>query len=145
MNKEEANSIFKREVERFRTMPYDEFVRTIKNDVYTAEHVGLSGTRYLIELKTKRKKRKRDIVRVSASLRSLDESREKSKTWNVPFLNIPICFCTMSGIFTSFTRRPEQSLKWKTRDNLCHWLSIRLRSGQAFDLLLLIFWQDNRI
>ena len=41
MNKEEANSIFESEVERFRTMPYDEFVRTIKNDVYTAEHVGL--------------------------------------------------------------------------------------------------------
>lgn len=73
MNKEEANSIFMREVERFRTMPYDEFVRTIKNDVYTAEHVGLSGTRYLIELKTRRKKRKRDIVRVSASIRSLDD------------------------------------------------------------------------
>ena len=111
MNKEEANSIFTSEVERFRTMPYDEFVRTIKNDVYTAEHVGLSGTRYLIELKTRRKKRKRDIVRVSASIRSLDESQEKSKTWNVPFLNIPICFCTMSGIYTRFTRRPEQSLK----------------------------------
>ncbi len=111
MNKEEANSIFESEVERFRTMPYDEFVRTIRNDVYTAEHVGLSGTLYLIELKTRRKKRKRDLVRVSASLRCLDESREESKTWNVPFLNIPICFGTMSGIFTSFTRRSEQSLK----------------------------------
>ena len=111
MNKEEANSIFTSEVERFRTMPYDEFLRTIRNDVYTAKHVGLSGTRYLIELKTRRKKRKRDIVRVSASIRSLDESQGKSKIWNVPFLNIPICFCTMSGIYTRFTRRPEQSLK----------------------------------
>ena len=107
MNKEEANSIFTSEVERFRTMPYDEFVLTIKNDVYIAEHVGLSGTRYLIELMTRRKKRKRDIVRVSASLRSLDESLEESKSWNIPVLKIPICFATMSGIFTRFTRRPE--------------------------------------
>ncbi len=109
MNKEEANAIFKSEVERFRTMPYNEFVQVIENDVYTAEHVGASGTRYLIELKTRRKKRKKNIVRVSASLRSLDEPLEESKTWNIPVLNIPICFATMSGIFTCFTRRPESS------------------------------------
>ena len=107
MNKEEAKSVFKREIERFRTMPYDEFVQVIESDVYTAEHIGASGTRYLIELKTRRKKRNKNIVRVSASLRSLDESLEESKSWNIPLLNIPICFATMSGIFTRFTRRPE--------------------------------------
>jgi len=107
MNKEEANSIFESEVERFRTMPYDDLIRTIGNNVYTAKHVGASGTRYLVELKARRKKRKKDILRVSASLKSLDEALEESRTWNIPVLNIPICFAAMSGIFTRFTRRPE--------------------------------------
>ena len=57
MNKEEAKSIFKSEVERYRTMPYDDLVQVVENDVYNAEHIGASGTRYLIELKTKRKKK----------------------------------------------------------------------------------------
>ena len=109
MNIKEAKSIFKSEVERFRTMPYDEFVRVavVENDAYTAEHIGASGTRYLIELKTKRKKSNKNVVRVSASLRSLDESLREPKSWNIPVLNIPIRFATGWGIFTRFTRRPE--------------------------------------
>ena len=107
MNKEEANSIFKSEVDRFQTMPYNDLVQTLDGDVYAEEHIGASGSRYLVEIKTKWINRKKSKLRVSARLRCLDVSAEKTKTWNIPFLNSSICSTTMSGIFTFFTRRPE--------------------------------------
>lgn len=105
MNKEEAQSVFDSEIERFRTMPYDDLVRTIGKDAYTAEHVGASGKKYQIDIKTKWKSRKKNVVRVSGRLRNLDLSPEKSKTWNIPLLGIAICRSCQSGIFTTFTRR----------------------------------------
>ena len=109
MSMAEAKSVFKREVERFRTMPYDQFVQVavVQSGVYTAEHMGASGTRYLLELKTKRKKRNKNVVRVSASLRCLDESLREPQSWNIPVLNIPISVGMKWGVVTRFTRRPE--------------------------------------
>ena len=107
MNKEEANSIIHGEVDRYKAMPYDELVRTVGNAVHTTRQVGESGTRYLIETKTKWINRRKGIVRISSTLRSLDESPEESKTWNIPFLNIAICRGTMSSVATTFTRRPQ--------------------------------------
>ncbi len=107
MNKEEANSIIHDEVDRYKAMPYDDLVRTVGNDVHTTQQVGESGTRYLIETKTKWTNRKKGIVRVSSTLRSLDESPEDSKTWNIPFLNIAVWRGTMSSVASIFTRRPQ--------------------------------------
>ena len=107
MNKEEARTIFHSEVERFQTMSYNDLARTVDGDVYAAELVGGSGSRYLVEIKTKWRNRKKSAVRVSARLRCLGESHEESKTWNIPFLKLSVGFATTSGIFTAFTRRPE--------------------------------------
>jgi hypothetical protein len=107
MNKEEAKTIFDAEVDRFQTMPYDDLVQSFDGDVYTKEHVGVSGSHYLFEIKTKWKNSTKSKLRFSASLRCLDESPEKTQTWNIPFLNSSISSATMSGIFTSFTRKAE--------------------------------------
>ena len=107
MNKEEAKFIIHSEVDRYKAMPYDDLVRTVGNDAQTTQQVGESGTRYLIETKTKWTNRKKGIVRVSSTIRSLDESPEESKTWNIPFSNIAICRGTMLSIATTFTRRPQ--------------------------------------
>ena len=107
MNKEEAQSVFESGIERFRAMPYNDLVRTIGKNVYTAEHVGESGKKYQIDIKTKWKSRKKNVVRVSGRLRNLDPSPEKSKTWNIPLLGIAFCRSSQFGIFTTFTRRAE--------------------------------------
>ncbi len=107
MNKEEAQSVFDSEIERFRTMPYDDLVRTIDKDAYTAEHVGASGKKYQIDIKTKWKSRKKNVVRVSGRLKNLDPSPEDSKTWKIPFFDIAISRSFQTGIFTTFTRRAE--------------------------------------
>ena len=107
MNKEEAQSVFDSEIERFRTMPYDDLVRTIGKDDHTAEHVGASGKKYQVDIKTKWKGRKKNVVRVSGRLRNVDLSPEDSKTWKIPFLGISFCSSSISGIFTTFTRRAE--------------------------------------
>ena len=105
MNKEEAQSVFYNEIERFRTMPFDDLVQMIGKGAYAAEHVGTSGEKYQIEIKTKWKSRKKNVVRVSGRLRIIDPSTEEPNTWNIPLLGIAICRSTQSGIFTTFTRR----------------------------------------
>ena len=107
MNKEEAQSVSDNEIERFRTMPFDDLVQMIGKGAYAAEHVGTSGEKYQIEIKTKWKSRKKNVVRVSGSLRDLDLSPKESKTWNIPLLNIAFCQSTQSGIFTTLTRWAE--------------------------------------
>ncbi len=107
MDREEAQLVFDSEIERFRAMPYDDLVQTIGKDAYTAEHVGASGKKYQIDIKTKWKSRKKNGVRVSGRLRNLDLSPKESKTWNIPLLGIAICCSSQSGIFTAFTRRAE--------------------------------------
>lgn len=107
MDKEEAKFIIHGEVDRYKAMPYEDLVRTVGNDAQTTQQVGESGTRYQIETKTKLTNRKKGIIRVSSTLRSLDESPEESKTWHVSFLNIAICRGTISSIATTFTRRPQ--------------------------------------
>ena len=107
MNKDEAQSVFDSEIERFRTMPYDDLVQTIGKDAYTAERVGTSGEKYQIQIKTKWKNRKRSVIRVTGRLRIIDSSTEEPKTWNIPLLGIAICRSSQLGIFTTFTRRAE--------------------------------------
>ena len=107
MNKEEAQSVFDREIERFRTIPYDDLVRTIDKDAYTAEHIGASGEKYQIDIKTKWKSRKKNVVRISGRLKELDLSPEDSKTWRIPFFDIAISRSFQTGIFITFTRRAE--------------------------------------
>ncbi len=107
MNKEEAKSVLNNELDRFRTMSHEDLVRTVGDGVYTTEQTGISGEKYLIQIKTKWKKRKKSIVRISANIRNADESQQKSSTWNIPILNIAICCASMSGIFTTFTRGPD--------------------------------------
>jgi hypothetical protein len=62
MNKEEANSIIHDEVDRYKAMPYDDLVRTVGSDVHKIQQVVESGTRYLIETKTKWTNRKKGIL-----------------------------------------------------------------------------------
>jgi len=107
MNKEEAKSVLNNELDRFRTMSHEDLVRTVGEGIYTKEHIGKSGEKYLIKIKTKWKKRKKSIVRISANIRNADESPQESRTWNIPILNIAICRGSMSGIFTTFTRGPD--------------------------------------
>ena len=107
MNKEEAQSVFDNEIERFRTMPFDDLVQMIGKGAYAAEHVGTSGEKYQIEIKTKWKSRKKNVVRISGRLRNLNLSPEESKTWKIPLFSIAICRSSQSGIFTTFTRRTE--------------------------------------
>ena len=70
MNKEEAKSVLNNELERFRTMSHEDLVRTVGDRVYTMEQKGRSGEKYLIQIKTKWKKRKKSIVRISANIRN---------------------------------------------------------------------------
>ncbi len=107
MNKEEAKSVLNNELNRFRTMSHEDLVRTVGEGVYTTEQMVRSGEKYLIQIKTKWKKRKKRIVRISANIRSADKSPQESSTWNIPILNIAICRGSMSGIFTTFTRGPD--------------------------------------
>jgi hypothetical protein len=107
MNKAEAKSVLNNELDQFRTMSHEDLVRTVADGVYTTEQKGISGEKYLIQIKTKWKKRKKSIVRISANIRSADESPQKSSTWNIPILNIAICRASMSGLFTTFTRGPD--------------------------------------
>ena len=107
MNKEEAKSALNNELDRFRTMSHEDLVRTVGDVVYTTEQMGRSGEKYLIQIKTKWKKRKKSIVRISANIRSADKSPQKSRTWNIPILNIAICRASMSMLFTTFTRGPD--------------------------------------
>ena len=107
MDKNEAKLIFDTEVNRFQNMPFNDLVQLFNGDLYTEEHIGTSGVRYLFEIKTKWKKSLQSKHRFSASLRCLDDSQENTKTWNIPFLNSAISSTTMTGIFTSFTRKPE--------------------------------------
>ena len=107
MNKEEAKSVLNNKLDRFRTMSHEDLVRTVGDGVYTTEQMGGSGEKYLIQIKTKWKKRKKSIVRISANIRNADESPQKSSTWNISVLNIAICCASMSVIFTTFTRGPD--------------------------------------
>ena len=107
MNKQEAKSVLNNELDRFRTMPHEDLVRTVGDVVYTTEQMGRSGEKYLIRIKTKWKKRKKSVVRISANIRNADESAQEASTWNIPILNIAICRARMSGVFTTFTRGPD--------------------------------------
>jgi len=107
MNKEEAKSVLDNELDRFRTMSYEDLVRTVGDEVCTTEQMGLSGEDYLIQIKTTWKTREKSIVRIFANIRSADESPQESSTWNIPILNIAICRASMSGLFTTFTRGPD--------------------------------------
>jgi hypothetical protein len=107
INKEEAKSVLNNELDRFRTMSHENFVRTVGDGVYTTEQMGGSGEKYLIQIKTKLKRRKKSIVRISANIRNADESPQESSTWNIPILNIAICRASMSGLFTTFKRGPD--------------------------------------
>ena len=107
MNKEEAKSVLNNELDRFRTMSHEDLVRTVGDGVYTTEQMGRSGEKYLIEIKTKWKKRKKSIVRISANIRNANESPQRSSIWNIPLLNIAICRGSMSCLFTTFTRKPD--------------------------------------
>ncbi len=106
-NKEEAKLVLNNELDRFRTMSHEDLVRTVGDGVYTTEQMGRSGEKYLIQIKTKWKKRKKSIVRISANIRNADESPQESSTWNIPILNIAICRGSMSVLFTTFTREPD--------------------------------------
>jgi len=107
MNKEEAKTVLNNELDRLRTMSHEDLVRTVGDGGYTKEHMGATGEKYLIEIKTKWKKRKKRIVRISANIRNAEASPQESHTWNIPILNIAICRASMSGIFTTFTRGPD--------------------------------------
>jgi hypothetical protein len=107
INKEEAKSVLNNEVDRFRTMSHEDLVRTVGDGVYTTEQMGGSGEKYLIQIKTKWKKRKKRIVRISANIKNAEVSPQESRTWNIPILNIAICRVSISGIFTTFTRGPD--------------------------------------
>ena len=106
MNKEEAKTVLNKELDRFRTIPHEDLVRTVGDGVYTREQMGRSREKYLIQIKTKWKKRKKRIVRISANIRNADESLQGTSTWNIPILNIAICRGSMSCLFTTFTRGP---------------------------------------
>jgi hypothetical protein len=107
MNKEEAKSVLNNELDRFRTMSYEYLVRTVGDAVYTTEQTGRSGEKYLIQIKTKWKKRNKRIVRISANIRNAEVSPQESRRWNIPIINIAICRGSMSVIFTTFTRGPD--------------------------------------
>jgi hypothetical protein len=107
MNKEEAKSVLNNELDRFRTMSHEDLVRTVGDGVYTTEQMGRSGEKYLIQIKTKWKRRKKRIVRISANIRNAEAPLQESRTWNIPILNIATCRASMSGIFTTFTRGPD--------------------------------------
>ena len=107
MNKQEAKSVLNNELDRFRTMPHEDLVRTVGDVVYTTEQRGRSGEKYLIQIKTKWKNRKKRIVRISANIRNAEVLPQESRKWNIPILNIAICRGYMSGIFTTFTRGPD--------------------------------------
>ena len=107
MNKEEAKSVLNNELERFRTMSHEDLVRTVGDRVYTTEQKGKSGEKYLIQIKTKWKKRKKSIIRIFANIRNANESPQRSIIWNIPLLNIAIYRGSMSCLFTTFTRKPD--------------------------------------
>jgi len=107
MNKEEAQSVLNNELDRFRILSHEDLVRKVGDAVYTTEQMGRSGEKYLIQIKTKWKKRKKRIVRISANIRNAEVSPQESRTWNIPILNIAICRGSVSRIFTTFTRGPD--------------------------------------
>jgi len=88
MNKEEAGAILDVELERFRSMPYQQLVGTIEGDVFTCERVGASGSSYQIEIQTFWDSRSRTSVRI---LGSADENPHFPLFWKIPLLRwIPI-------------------------------------------------------
>ena len=107
MNKEEAKSVLDNELERFRAMSHEDLVRTVGDKVYTTEQIGRSEEKYLIEIKTKWKKRKKSIIRISGNIRNANESPQSSSTWNIPLLNIAIYRGSISCLCTTFTRGPD--------------------------------------
>lgn len=107
LNRKEAKSVLDNELDRFRTMSHGDLVHTVRDGVYTMEKVGKSGGKYLIQIKTKWKKRKKNIIRVSANIRSADVSIQESSIWNIPVLNVANRRISISGLFATFTQGPD--------------------------------------
>jgi hypothetical protein len=101
MNKDELKSILRSEVDRIRRMPHEELLRTIGSAPYAADHVGASGDKYNISVKTKLKSRKKGLIRVKASV---NEATPRVVIKKLPILGIPIsCVsgcCMAMSIFT---------------------------------------------
>ncbi len=101
MSKEEAQTILDRELDRIRGMSHQERIQTTTLDAYTAEHVGPSGDKYKISVKSRLKNKKKEIVRIKVSVREA-EGREIVK--KIPILGIPstsyqvVCLMTILTI-----------------------------------------------
>ena len=122
MNKQEAKSVLNNELDRFRMMPHEDLVRTVGDVVYTTEQMGRSGEKYLIQIKTKWKKRKKRIVRISANIRNAEVSPQESHKWNIPILNIAIGASPCPGYLQH--SRVDQMIKSQNRNVNSRWQSI---------------------
>jgi hypothetical protein len=96
MNKQEAGILLDAELDRFRSMPYDELIGTIGGEIFTCERTAPSGETYQIEIETcweNQKKRVRVLGRI-------DESPHKPVCWKLPILRwIPIYISAVTRTF----------------------------------------------
>ena len=104
MSKEEAQTILDSELDRIRSMSYQELLQTTASDPYSAEQVGPSGEKYKIKIKSKLKNRKKGLVRIKASVYEA-EGRQIVK--KIPLLGIPFTSYQMVGLMTICTIGPN--------------------------------------
>jgi len=97
INKKEAKAILDQELDRFRTMPYEDLKRTVGGEIYTTERTAPSGETYQIEIETVWENQSKQMVRV---LGSADESPHKPLFWKIPILRwLPIYVSSVTWIF----------------------------------------------
>ncbi len=98
MNKDEARAVLDAELERFRTMPYQELVGTVGGEVFTPERIGPSGEKYQLEIETFWENQSKKKVRVVGSA---DELPHKPIFWKIPVLRwIPIYVSSVTWTFS---------------------------------------------
>lgn len=98
MNKAEAKAILDADLDRFRTMSYQDLVNTIGGEVFTAEHTALSGQTYWVEIETFWESQSKKKVRVVGST---DESPHKPIFWKIPVLRwIPVYVSSVTWTFS---------------------------------------------
>lgn len=98
MNREEAKSVLDVELERFRTMPYQELVGMVGGEAFTPQRVGPSGETYQLEIVTFWENKSKKKVRVVGSA---DEMPHNPIFWKIPVLRwIPIYVSSVTWTFS---------------------------------------------
>jgi hypothetical protein len=98
MNKPEAKAVLDAEMDRFRTMPFEELVGSVGGPVYVCERTGASGAPYQIEIEAFWENARKKRVRVVGSC---DELPHKPVFWKIPVLRwLPIYVSSVTWTFS---------------------------------------------